>query len=136
MPESRRSILQLLAELPSLIGDLLRAELKAFTDDLKLRAARAGVGAALVVVALVLLCLALTALVVAAIAALALVLPWWASALIVAGALIVVAAILVRVAVGRFRAAKPDIQARVDSIKGDVQLLQGLRKPTAEGERE
>ncbi len=124
----RRSLFELVAEIPTLIVDLLRAEIEAFKADLKLRAQRAGVGAALVVVALVLLCLALTALVVAAIAALALVLPWWAAALIVAGVLLVIAGILVWIAIGRFKGAAPDFAGRVESIKTDVQLIRGVRR--------
>ena len=128
MAEPRRSILELLAQIPSLIGDLLRAEIEAFKADLRLRAKRAGIGAGLVVVALVLLCLALTALVIAAIAGLALVLPVWASALIVAGGLLVIAGILTWIAIGRFQAAKPDIGGRVESVKADVQLIRGVRR--------
>lgn len=126
--QPRRSLLELVAEIPALIGDLIRAELEAFKADLKLRAMRAGVGAGLIAVAVVLLCLALTALVVGAIAALALVLPLWASALIIGGALLVIAGILAWVAIGRFKGAAPDLGGRVESIKQDVQLVQGVRK--------
>jgi len=129
--EPARSLLELVAEIPRLIGDLLRAEIEAFKADLRLRAQRAGIGAGLIAVALVLLCLALTALVVAAIAALALVLPWWASALIVAGALLLVAGLLAWVAIGRFRGAKPDIAGRLASIKEDVELIRGVRRDEA-----
>ena len=128
MAEPRRSILELLAEIPTLIGDLLRAEIEAFKADLRLRAKRAGIGAGLVVVALVLACLALTAFVIAAIAALALVLPVWVSALIVGGGLLVIAAVLTWIAIGRFQAAKPDIEGRIESIKTDVQLIRGVRR--------
>lgn len=129
--QPRRSLLQLVAEIPTLIGDLIRAEIEALKTDLKLRVKRLGIGAGLIGGALVLLCLALTALVVAAVAGLALVLPFWAAALIVGGGLLVIAGVLVWIAIGRFQGASPDVAGRVESLKTDAQLIQGVRKGRA-----
>lgn len=110
----RRSLFQLIGELPGLVAELIRAEIDAIKADLKSKAIRAGVGAGLMLGGVfVLLCVVAVAIF-AAIAGLATVLPMWASALIISGALLVIAIILFFAGIGAFKSMKgPDRVARI-----------------------
>jgi len=117
----RRSLFQLIGELPGLIGDLIRAEIEAIKADLKSKAIRAGVGAGLMVVAAFFALCAIAVGIFAAIAGIATALPWWASALIVFGGLLLIALILAFAGIGAFKSMKgPDRAAKVVE---DVQSL-------------
>ncbi|MDF5752766.1 phage holin family protein [Spongiactinospora sp. TRM90649] len=76
------------------ISDLMRAELRLAVAEMKGKGKRAGVGAGLLSGAGVLALFGVAALLTAVIAALALVLPVWLAALIVAVVLFIVAAVL------------------------------------------
>jgi len=132
----RRSLIQLIASLPGLIGELVSAELNAFKADLKQRAIRAGVGAGLLGVAAFLALLALVVLVIAGIAGLATVLPFWASALIIFGVLVIIAVIFVFAGLAAFKKAKPDVDQAFDSLSDDFRTLSrsGRRAARAKGE--
>lgn len=119
----KRSLIQLIAALPGLIAELVKAELEAFKEDMKRRAIRAGVGAGLFGAAALLALLALVVLVIAAIAGIATVLPLWASALIVFGALVILAGVLVVAGIAAFKSAKPDADRALDSIGDDFRTL-------------
>lgn len=128
----RRSLFQLIGELPGLIGDLIRAEIDAIKAELKERAVRAGVGAALLAAAAFVAVLAIVVLVFAAVAGLATVLPWWASALIVGGGLLLIVLALVLAGVGAFKSMQR-MPSRIDSIKEDLRTVRGLgRTPDEE----
>lgn len=132
----RKSFGELIADIPRLLAELVRAELEALKQELTRAAVRAGIGVGLLAGALLLVALALVALVVAAIAALSLVLPVWAAALIVAGGLILIAALLGLLGVLRLRSAGPDLEARRASIAEDLRAIRGeAPRATPEGER-
>lgn len=128
---SRRSLFQLIGALPGLIGDLVRAEIDALKAELKAKAIRAGVGAALFAAAAFLVVLALIVFVFAAVAGLATVLPWWASALIVGGGLVVIAIVLMASGVGSFKAMKR-VPGRMESIGEDLRTLRGTARQPGE----
>lgn len=90
-PPSERSVAQLFADLSAELHRLVRDEMRLATAELQRKGKRAGLGAGVVGVAGITAVLGAGALVAAAILALALVLPGWAAALIVGGALLVVA---------------------------------------------
>ena len=125
--EPRRGLFALIGDLPRLLGRLVQAELDAIKAELIASAKRAGVGIGLVGAAVFLLLIAIVVLVGAAVAGLATVLPFWASALVVGGALIVIAGVLAWAGVLRLRSAAPDVSERVDSIKDDVRTIRGMR---------
>ncbi len=97
--EASRSLFQLIKDLPGLLVALVKAELDQLKKELAEKARYAGVGIGLFAFAAGLIFFALGCLIAAAILGLALVLPGWASALIVFGALLVIAALLALIGV-------------------------------------
>ncbi|HWL59595.1 MAG TPA: phage holin family protein [Microbacteriaceae bacterium] len=122
---ARRSFAELLADIPRLLGELVRAEIDALKAELAKSAQRAALGVGLLVGAFVILLLAIVTLVWAAVAALALVLPMWAAALIVAGVLLIIAALIGWLGVLRLRTAGPDLESRAESITDDIRAIKG-----------
>lgn len=125
--KTRRSLFQLIADLPGLFVTLLKAELAQLREELATKAKYAGVGIGLFAFASGLLFFALGCLVAAAILGLALVLPGWASALIVFGALILIAVLLALIGVRSLKkmgGAAP--QKTIASIQEDVEAVKGL----------
>jgi Flp pilus assembly protein TadB len=126
-PESRRSIFRLIADIPGLLAELVRSEIEQLKAEIKAKLAAAAVGVGLFVAATTFAMLALMAIVAAAVLALALVLPAWAAALIVAGTLLVIALILALVGKQHLsRVAAP--AETISSIKKDVNAIKGIGK--------
>ncbi|WP_025156185.1 phage holin family protein [Leifsonia aquatica] len=124
-----KSLVQLISDLPRLLIDLVKAELAHLKAEFAAKAKYAGVGIGLFAVAAAFLFFALGVLVAAAILGLAVVLPGWAAALIVFGALLILAALLVLLGVGslkKIQGVAP--QKTIDSIKEDADALKGLGK--------
>ncbi len=96
--------------------DLAKAEVR---DKVKTQ----GKGAALVGVAGVLALFALVALVIAAILALDIVMPGWAAALVVGGALLLIAAILGLLAKSKLTSGPPVPSAAISEVRATVDLL-------------
>jgi uncharacterized integral membrane protein len=106
------------------IGLLVRNEIALAQREMGAKLKSAAFGVVFFAVAAVLALFAVFALIVTAIAALALVLPFWAAALIVAVALIVIAGILALVGKARIAKAVPPVPERtIDSLKEDVQWV-------------
>ena len=102
---SRRGLISLIADVPRLIIELLQAGAGVFAFF-----------AALVFTA-------------AAVLALALVVPAWAAALIVGGALLVLAALIGLIGYGQLKRGVPLTPTEtIDSVKEDVRAIRGLRK--------
>jgi hypothetical protein len=126
---STRSLAQLVAELPTLLINLLKAELQQLQTELSAKAKHAAVGMALFIVAAVLVFFAVGVLIAAAVLALALVLPAWLSAIIVGVALLVIAGILAlvgRSSVKRVGSVAPE--QTIASVREDVLAVKGLGK--------
>ena len=124
-----KSLVELISDLPRLLIELLKAEFAHLKAEFAAKAKYAGVGIGLFVVAAVFLFFALGVLVAAGILGLAVVLPGWASALIVFGALLVIAAVLALIGVSslkKIQGVAP--QKTIDSIKEDADALKGLGK--------
>ena len=84
-PEAKRSLFQLITELPHLLGQLIRAELELLRREVLHRLKATGIGLAVIVLAISLISVFLTLLVVAGILALSLVVAPWLAVLILAG---------------------------------------------------
>jgi hypothetical protein len=126
-PARKKSIAQLLGELPGLLTALVKDEIEGLKREITSRLAKLGVGAALFVVAALLAFFALATLIAAAVLGLATVFSPWLSALIVAGALLVIVAILVLVGVSSIKKGIPPVpEESVDSLKKDVNAIKGL----------
>lgn len=119
-----RSIVELVRELPQLFMALLRAELDQFKRELARKAKHAGVGIGFFGAALAIALLLLPVLIAAGILALALVVPGWAAALIVAGAMIVVMAVLVFLGIRAFKKLSEPSTA-VQSVREDADAVKG-----------
>ncbi|WP_084550043.1 phage holin family protein [Actinomadura rifamycini] len=94
------------------VSDLMRAELRLAVAELKDKGRHAGTGAGLFGGAGLVALYGLGALLAAAIAAIALVLPVWAAALIMGGALLLVAGVLALMGRGQTRRATPAMPER------------------------
>jgi hypothetical protein len=122
-----QSLGELITALPRLLIELLKAELAHLRAEFAEKAKYAGIGIGLFVVAASFLFFALGVLVAAAILGLALVLPGWASALIVFGTLLIIAAVLVLIGVSslkRMNGLAPS--ETIASVKSDVDAVKGL----------
>jgi uncharacterized membrane protein YqjE len=120
---SEASVTQLVTQLAEQTSRLVRDEMKLATKELQATAKHAGVGAGLFSVAGVLAVLGLATLVATAVAALALVLPVWAAALIVAVVLLAVAGIAALIGKKQISQASPTPERTVESVKQDVREI-------------
>jgi hypothetical protein len=126
-PARKKSLGELLGELPGLLTKLVKDEIEGLKREITSRLAKLGVGAALFVVAALLGFFALAVLVAAAVLGLATVFEPWAAALIVAGGLLIIVAILVLVGVRSIKKGIPPVpENSVDSLKKDVNAIKGL----------
>lgn len=125
----RRSLVSLVADLPRILSELVRAEIDSLKTELASKAKSAGVGAGLIGAAIAILLFALGVFVAAAVAGLATVLPVWASALIVGGALVLIAVILVLIGVSALkRAMPPKPEKTIASVEEDIRTIKGTER--------
>lgn len=126
-PARKKSLGELLGELPGLLTSLVKDEIEGLKREITSRLAKLGVGAALFVVAALLGFFALAVLIAAAVLGLATVFAPWLAALIVAGALLIIVAILALVGVKSIKKGVPPVpEETVDSLKKDVNAIKGL----------
>ncbi|MEU0181960.1 phage holin family protein [Streptomyces sp. NPDC006207] len=106
------------------LSRLVREEMRLAQAEMTRKGRRFGLGGGLFGGAGLFAVLALQGLGSAAVAALALALPVWAAALVVAGVLALVAAVLAAAGRRQFgRAAPPAPEATIDSVKADIAEL-------------
>jgi uncharacterized membrane protein YqjE len=116
---------ELVTRLSGQISELVRGELTLAKAELTQKAKRAGIGGGLLGAAGVLALYGLGALVTTVIALLALVLPVWASALIVAVVIFIVAGVLGLLGKNQIQRATPPVpENTVESVKRDVATVQ------------
>jgi uncharacterized membrane protein YqjE len=119
-----QSLQALFGRLGGEIGQLVRNEIALAQHEMGAKVKSAAFGVALFAVAAIVSIFALFALVVTAIAALAIVLQFWAAALIVAVALLLLAGILALVGKARISKAVPPVPERtIESLREDVQWV-------------
>lgn len=123
---AERSLFALLRDLPGILMELLRAEFEQFKREMARKLKNLGVGALLMIIALVLVTFLTFTLLLAAIYALALVVPTWAAALIVSGVLLIVIVVLVGAAVALFKKGSPPLPTETfDSVVADAHAFAG-----------
>ena len=132
-PESaprRRSVFALLADIPTLVGDLVQREIELVKAELVEKFKALGVGAGLIAGALIVLLGMLGVLLTAAIFALTLTgLPGWAAALIVAGVLLIIAVILGLIGYRILMKGVPPVPTEaMDSLRRDLRAIKGIGK--------
>lgn len=124
--EQKKSLFRLIADLPGLLSSLIRGEINLLKAELVGKAKSAGIGVALIAVAIAVVVLGFITLIFSGIAALALVLPLWASALIVTVLLFIVAGILVAMAVASFKKFNSPIPQRTrENLQKDFETVTG-----------
>lgn len=116
-------LVQLSTQTSRLVRDEMRLAQKEFADSAK----HAGIGAGLISVAGLLAVFGLASLITAAIAALALVLPVWASALIIAAALFIIAGIAGLISKKQLSEASPAPEATIANVKQDLTKVENAR---------
>ena len=123
----KRSLLSLITDLPGLLADLVRGELESLKAELVEKLKHAGIGIGMLAVAGVFAFFATGVFTAAGILGLAEVLPAWASALIVGGALLVITVILALIGVSQVkRGTPPTPDKTITSIKKDVDVIKGI----------
>jgi hypothetical protein len=125
----RRSIFELLADIPTLVTDLVQREIDLIKTEITEKLKALGVGAGLIAGALVVLLGMLGVLLTAAILALSLIMPGWLAALLVAAVLLIVAVILGLIGYRILMKGVPPVPTEsIDSIKRDLRAIKGIGK--------
>jgi len=126
-PPTKPTLFALIGRLPTLLVGLAKDEMELAKWEVATKLKRAGVGVVFVAAAVVVAGFFFGALVAAAVLGLAVALPPWLAALIVAGALVVVAGIFALVGVTFLKNALPPLPTRsVESIKRDLKTIKGV----------
>ncbi|EPR75038.1 hypothetical protein ADILRU_2575 [Leifsonia rubra CMS 76R] len=127
--EPKRSLAALIADVPRLLGELVRGEIESLKGEVVSKLKNAGIGIGLFVGAAFIALFTIMVLIAAAILGLAVVLPGWAAALIVAGVLLIITAILVMMGLTMVKKGTPPTpNDTIESIKSDVRAIKGTRK--------
>ncbi|PPF89875.1 phage holin family protein [Clavibacter michiganensis] len=128
-PKSKRSLVRLVADLPTLIVQLIKDEIESFKNELVSKLKHAGIGAGFLVVALFFAFIAFLVLVAAAILGLSEAFSPWLSALIVAGVFLLVTVVLALLGIRWIKKGVPPTpEETVDSLKEDVDAVKGTGK--------
>ncbi|MGO4595966.1 phage holin family protein [Leifsonia sp. 2TAF2] len=133
LPRERRRTTRGLRPLPELTKDLVAqlrrlvaSELALFKAEMSAKAKAAGIGAGMLVGALLFLFFAFGVLVTAAVLGFALILPAWLSALIVAGILILIAVVLALIGWRSLKKGVPPVPDDLGSeLSADAKALKG-----------
>ncbi len=125
--DSKKSVFQLVGELPGLITTLIRDEIEQIKKEAITRLKSAGIGIGLFAGAAVFLYFAAFALLAAVILGIANALPPWLAALIVGVALLLIAVVLALIGLSRVKKGVPPVpKEAVDSVKDDVKAFKGV----------
>lgn len=125
-----RTVAQLVTDMSDQVSRLIRDEMRLATEEMRSKGKRAGVGAGLAGAAGVTAFLGGATLVACVVLALALVLPAWASALIVGAALLAAASLMALVSRTRLRRATPPMpREAMSGLERDVETVkEGTRR--------
>ena len=125
----KSSLFKLIADLPTLLVDLLRGELESLKQEIVGKIKHAGIGIGLLVAAAVFAFFAVLVLIAAAVLGLATVLPAWASALIIGGVILLIGVVLALIGVGNLKKGVPPAPTEtIKSLKKDVRAIKGIGK--------
>ncbi|GAB3615730.1 hypothetical protein GCM10027416_02870 [Okibacterium endophyticum] len=122
--KSKESLFKLVGDVPTLVSNLVKAELEQVKQKLAHMGKYAGIGAGLMAGAAVFLFFAIGILIAVLILVIAIWLPAWAAALIVFGLFILVALILVLMGVRFFKKVNED-PGPIDGVKKDIRAVKG-----------
>jgi hypothetical protein len=121
-----KSLGSLIGRLPELISRLIRGEIQHAKDEMSVKLKAAGVGVGMLVGAAILGIIFLQIMLAAAIIALSLILPAWASALIVGGVVLVIVIVLALLGLKALKKGVPPVPtATVENVKSDIRAIKG-----------
>ncbi|MCU1405902.1 MAG: phage holin family protein [Glaciihabitans sp.] len=127
--EKKRSLFQLIGDVPTLVRELVMGEINLLKAELIAKLKILGVGAGLLLGAVIIVFFFVGVLLTAAILALSLVLPGWLAALIVAFVLLVAIAILAWLGIREVKKAMPPMPEKtISSVKLDINAIKGIGK--------
>ncbi|MGV0717870.1 phage holin family protein [Mycolicibacterium sp. XJ662] len=124
-PSADASIGELMGQLSTQTSRLIRDEMRLAQKEFQESARHAGIGAGLFSVAGLLAFFGVATFITAGIAALALVLPLWASALIVGAVLFIAAGIAALIGRKQTDEVTPAAPRTVETVKADIEELKG-----------
>ncbi len=124
----KRSLVSLIASLPSLVIELVKSELDQLKQEMLRKLKHAGIGVGFLAAAAVFVFFAVGVLTAAAILGLAVVVPGWLAALIVAGILLVFTAIFVMLGINQLKKGNPEPTETISSVRHDVKVIKGTVK--------
>jgi Flp pilus assembly protein TadB len=127
-PAADASIGELMSNLSTQTSRLVRDEMKLAQKELQQSVKHAGIGAGLISVAGLFAVLGLATVIAAAVAALALVLPVWAAAVIVAVVLFIAAGIAALLSRKQAEEIAPPVAESADSVKADIKEVKEARQ--------
>ncbi|MBX9472066.1 phage holin family protein [Microcella sp.] len=128
-PRERRGLFRLITDIPGLIRELIEAEIESLKAEIVGKLKAAGIGAGFLVTAGAFAFFAVLVLTASGVLALALVVPAWAAALIVGGALLLLAGIAAAIGVAQLKHGVPPTPTEtIESVKEDVRVVRGIRK--------
>jgi len=123
----RRGLFQLVADLPGLVVELVQREIDLVKAEVIGKLKALGVGAGLLAGAVIAVLFVVGFLLLAATFALALVMPAWAAALVVAGVLLVVAVVLGLVGYRILKRGMPPLPTEtLESLRSDLSAIKGI----------
>ena len=130
-PERKRSLIQLLADIPVIVRELVAGEIELLKQEIIRKLKALGVGAALLVVTLIILLGMLGVLLTAAVLALSTIpgIPGWLAALIVAAALLIIAVIIGLIGYRVLKRGIPPVPSEtIAGLKQDLNVIKGVGK--------
>jgi len=125
-------VFALLADIPTLVTDLVHREIELVKTEVIGKLKSIGIGAGLLVGAVIVLLGMLGVLLTAAILALSLIMPGWLAALLVAAVLLIIAVILGAIGYRTLMRGVPPVPSEaIESLRRDVRAIQGIGKREA-----
>ena len=125
--QKKRSLIQLFADIPTIVRELVAGEIELLKQEMIRKLKALGVGAALLVVALIFIFATLGVLLTAAVFALSLIMPGWLAALLVAAVLLIIAVIFGLVGYRTLKKGIPPIPSdTIDGLKKDLNVIRGV----------
>ena len=123
----KRSLFQLIGDLPTLVTDLVKGEIEQLKAEMIGKLKALGVGGGLIAGAAVILLFMVGVLLTAAILGLSVVMPGWLAALLVALLLLIVAAIVGFIGYKKLMGGVPPIpEGTIESVKKDIETIKGM----------
>ncbi len=125
----RKSLVKLIADVPGMVGTLIRNEIDQIKKEITAKLTAIGVGVGLFAAAAFLGFFVFATLVAAAVLGIAEALPAWLAALIVAFALLIIAVVLALIGLNRLKKGVPPLPEKsIESVKDDVKAIKGMGK--------